>query len=127
LIVRSGGGYSDTILFPAPGGGYMTQSNWTHYWHAVRVSAGMPGQEFYELKHRAIQWMIDPIDDGGVGLDFQTVATMVGHEDGGYLIATVYTKLAERRAQARAQHAIEAYHQRSPSPVQITGSKTPAT
>jgi hypothetical protein len=63
--------YSDTIPFPAIRGGYMTQSNWTHYWHAVRASAGMPSQEFYELKHRAIQWMIDPIDDGGVGLDFQ--------------------------------------------------------
>lgn len=108
--------YSDTILFPAPRGGYMTQSNWTHYWHAVRASAGLPGQEFYELKHRAIQWMIDPVDDGGVGLDFQTVATMVGHDDGGYLIATVYTKLAERRAQARAQHAINAYHQRLQTP-----------
>jgi len=108
------------ILFPAPRGGYMTQSNWTHYWHAVRASAGMPGQEFYELKHRAIQWMVDPIDDGGVGLDFQTVATMVGHEDGGYLIATVYTKLAQRRARARAQRAIDAYNHRTPSPVQVT-------
>jgi site-specific recombinase XerD len=108
--------YSDTIVFPAIRGGYMTQSNWTHYWHAVRASAGMPSQEFYELKHRAIQWMIDPIDDGGVGLDFQTVATMVGHDDGGYLIATVYTKLTQRRAQARARRAVDAYQQRTPCP-----------
>ena len=86
--------YSETILFPAIRGGYMTQPNWTHYWHAVRASAGMPGQDFYELKHRAIQWMVDPVDDGGLGLDPQTVATMVGHDDGGWLIANVYTKLA---------------------------------
>ena len=60
--------------------------------------------------------MIDPIDDGGVGLDFQTVATMVGHDDGGYLVATVYTKLTQRRAQARAQRAINAYKRRLPTP-----------
>lgn len=108
--------YSDTILFPAIRGGYMTQSNWTHYWHAVRASAGMPGQEFYELKHRAIQWMIDPVDDGGLGLDFQTVATMVGHDDGGWLISTVYTKLSERRARDRAQRAMDACQQRIQDP-----------
>jgi hypothetical protein len=37
---------------------------------------------------------------------------MVGHDDGGYLIATVYTKLAQRRAIARAQRAMDAYRQR---------------
>jgi hypothetical protein len=41
-------------------------------------------------------------------LEIQTVATMVGHDDGGYLIATVYTKLAEQRARARAQRAVDA-------------------
>jgi integrase len=104
--------YSDTILFPAVRGGYMTQSNWTHYWHATRASAGMPGQEFYELKHRAIQWMIDPADDGGLGLDPQTVAKMVGHDDGGFLISTVYSKLADQRARTRAQTAMNKYQER---------------
>jgi integrase len=104
--------YSETIVFPAVRGGYMTQSNWTHYWHAVRASAGMPSQEFYELRHRAIQWMIDPVNDGGLGLDPQTVATMVGHRDGGYLISTVYTKLSQHRARARVQTAMDAYQQR---------------
>ena len=80
------------IVFPAPRGGYMRRSTWSAHWHAVRASAGMPTQDFYELKHRAIQWMIDPIDDGGLGLDPATVACMVGHDDGGYLIATVYTE-----------------------------------
>jgi hypothetical protein len=37
---------------------------------------------------------------------------MVGHDDGGYLIATVYTKLGQRRAIARAQRAMDAYQQR---------------
>jgi integrase len=100
------------ILFPAPRGGYMSPSNWSKHWHSVRAAAGMPALEFYELKHRAIQWMIDPTEDGGLGLDPQTVAEMVGHDDGGYLIATVYTKLSERRARARAQRAIDAFRQR---------------
>jgi integrase len=81
------------IVFPATRGGYMLRSTWCNLWHSVRASAGMPGQEFYELKHRAIQWMVDPVEDGGLGLDPATVAEMIGHDDGGYLIATVYTKL----------------------------------
>lgn len=71
----------------------------------------MPSQEFHELKHRAIQWMVDPVEDGGLCLDRATVAEMVGHDDGGYLIAAVYTKLG-RRALARAQRAMDDYQQR---------------
>lgn len=102
------------VVFPAPRGGYMLRSSWSAHWHTVRAGAGMPDLDFYELKHRAIQWMVDPVEDGGLGLDPPTVATMVGHDDGGYLIATVYTKLAERRALARAQRAMEAYEHGRP-------------
>jgi integrase len=42
------------IVFPAPQGGYMRRSSWSSHWHSIRASAGMPGQDFYELKHRAI-------------------------------------------------------------------------
>lgn len=100
------------IVFPAPQGGYMRRSTWSSWWKAICAAAGMPGQDFYDLKHRAIQWMVDPVDEGGLGLDSATAAEMVGHDDGGYLIATVYTKLAQRRAIARAQHAMDAYQQR---------------
>lgn len=92
-------------------GGYMFRSTWHTHWHAIRAAAGMPNQDFYELKHRAIQWMVDPVSDGGLGLDPATVAEMVGHDDGGYLIATVYTKLGQRRALARAQQAMVAYQE----------------
>jgi len=114
------------IVYPAPRGGYMFRSTWASHWHAIRASAGMPNQDFYELKHRAIQWMVDPVEDGGLGLDPATAAAMVGHDDGGYLIATVYTKLAERRALARAQRAMNAYRQRratkTPPRLRIVGS-----
>lgn len=59
--------------------------------------------------------MIDPTTDNGLGLDPATVAHMVGHDDGGYLIATVYTKLSQRRALARAQQAMDAYARRAES------------
>jgi integrase len=103
------------IVFPAPRGGYMRRSIWSALWNSVRTGAGMPGQQFYELKHRAIQWMVDPVSDGGLGLDPATAAEMVGHDDGGYLIATVYTKLGQRRAIARAQRAMDEYRQRRDS------------
>ncbi len=94
-------------------------------WNAIRVAAGMPGQDFYELKHRAIQWMVDPVSDGGLGLDPATAAEIVGHDDGGYLIATVYTKLGQRRALARAQQAMTAYQQRrdgEPPRLEVVGA-----
>ena len=43
----------------------------------------VPDLDFYELEHRAIQWMVDPVEEGGLGLDPPTVATMVGHDGGG--------------------------------------------
>jgi integrase len=115
------------IVLPAPRGGYMSPANWSKHWHAVRAAAGMPGQGFYELKHRAIQWMVDPVEDGGLGLDPPTVAQMVGHDDGGYLIATVYTKLAERRARDRAQRAIDAYAKHHTAPPASVGTPTTST
>jgi integrase len=114
---------SEEIVFPTPRGLYMRRSTWSAHWHSVRASAQMPGQDFYDLRHRAIQWMIDPTHDGGLGLDIQTVAHMTGHSDGGYLICNTYTKLAEQRAQARTRRAMDAHQQRTPSPVQVTGSK----
>ena len=104
-----------TILFPAVRGGYMTRPNWYVYWNAVRASAGLPKLEFYELKHRALQWMIDPVNDGGLGLDHATAAEMAGHADGGWLIANVYTKLRQRRAIDRARRAMGEYAVRHPA------------
>jgi hypothetical protein len=34
----------------------------------------MPDQDFYNLKHRAIQWMVNPIEEDRLGLDPATVA-----------------------------------------------------
>jgi integrase len=100
---------SEEILFPAPRGGYMRRSSWSAHWHSIRASALMAGLEFYELRHRALQWMIDPPDDGGLGLDIQTAAKMAGHSDGGYLVCSTYTKLAQQQANTRARSAMDTY------------------
>ena len=80
---------------------------------ALRAPAAqMPSLEFYELRHRAIQWMIDPPRGGGLGLDIQSTAHIAGHRDGGYLVCSTYSKLAEHRALARTRLALNAYQQR---------------
>jgi integrase len=107
---------SEEILFPTPRGRYMRRSTWSAHWHSVRAAAQMPGLEFYELRHRAIQWMIDPPHDGGLGLDIQTAAHIAGHRDGGYLVCSTYSKLAEHRALARTRRAMDAYQQRVRNP-----------
>ena len=94
---------SEEILFPTPRGCYMRRSTWSAHWHSVRATAQMPGLEFYELRHRAIQWMIDPPHDGGLGLDIQTAAHIAGHRDGGYLVCSTYSKLAEHRPPSPAR------------------------
>lgn len=59
--------------------------------------------------------MIDPVNDGGLGLDHATAAEMAGHADGGWLIANVYTKLSQRRAIDRARRAMSEYAARHPA------------
>jgi hypothetical protein len=59
---------SQTILFPTPRDAYMRRSTWSTHWQAIRAVPSMPGQAFYELRHRAIQWMIDPSMTGWLGL-----------------------------------------------------------
>lgn len=54
-----------------------------------------------------------PHRGGRTRLDPAIVAEVVGHDDGGYVIATVYTKLGQRRPLARAQRAMDAHQQRS--------------
>jgi hypothetical protein len=100
----------------------MRRSTWSAHWHAVRAAAQMPGLEFYELRHRALQWMIDPPHDGGLGLDIQTAAHIAGHHDGGYLVCSTCSKLAEHRALARTRRAINAYQQgKLPTPATGVG------
>jgi integrase len=96
---------SPQILFPTPRGHYMRRSTWSAHWHSVRAAAQMPGLEFYELRHRAIQWMIDPPHNDGLGLDIQTAAYIAGHQDGGYLVCAAPTQSSPSTAPSPAHNA----------------------
>jgi len=56
--------------------------------------------DFYELRHRAITYMVTPKPDG-LGMDPRDVAYQVGHQDGGRLIEEVYIHLNQEHARAR--------------------------
>jgi integrase len=95
---------SDRWQFTAPEGGPLKLSLWDRYWNPVRIAAGVPGFEFYELKHRAITRMCTPEPDG-YGIDPRDVALIVGHNDGGATIRKHYLQLDERKAIARFHSA----------------------
>jgi integrase len=95
---------SDRWLVPAPRGGPLKLSLWHTYWNPVRAMVGLPGFEFYELKHRAITKMCAPSPDG-MGMEDEDVAVIVGHNDGGQTIRKHYKKLDQKRAIARFHQA----------------------
>jgi len=90
--------------FPTPTGKHFKLSNFHTHWNAIRASAGMPGFNFYDLKHRAITWMVTA-PPHGLGLDPPTVAIIVGHQDAGATIAKHYLRLDQRQAIERALQA----------------------
>lgn len=98
---------SDEFLFTGPRGGPLKRSAWDRYWNPVRVAAGLPNLEFYELKHRAITHMCTPPPDG-LGLSPVDAARIVGHQDAGQTIRKHYLRLDERKAIARFHSASRA-------------------
>lgn len=61
--------------------------------------------DFYELRHRAITYMVTPKPDG-LGMDSSDVAYQVGHSDGGRLIEEVYVHRNPELARARMRRAM---------------------
>lgn len=70
---------SGPIVFPTIRGDYCTPSSFHSHWDAVRVAAGMPSLTFSELRRRALHWMVSPRQEGGLGLDHETVALIAGY------------------------------------------------
>ncbi len=83
------------------------------HWHRIIDSpTGCPHSSFTNSSIAPCNGWVDPVEEGGLGLDHKTAAAMAGHDDGGWLISN-YTKLAERRARERAKRATQAYRQRN--------------
>lgn len=70
-----------------------------------RVNA-MPdgGFDFYELRHRAATYMVEP-RPLGLGLSDEDVAIQLGHEDGGKLVRETYSHRNRRAALDRVKQA----------------------
>ena len=96
----------------------MYASLWAPYWRVIRQLAGPPTlrdgrtstdpktREFYSLKHRAITYMVTPVEMGGLGLPPVIVAKIVGHSDAGQIIVKHYLKLDELAAVKMARDAM---------------------
>ncbi len=109
-----------TYLFPACSGGVMYQTLWDSYWGPIRAAAAAADRQrtgsktsvfddfdFYELRHKAITWMLTP-PPHGPGMDYRDVALVVGHKDGGRTIARHYLRLDELQAAERMAAAFAA-------------------
>jgi integrase len=80
-------------LFPSPRrGDAETHSHWVNphrVWYAARKSAGLPKTHLHDLRHFFASKCIM------AGIDFMTVASWLGHKDGGILVGKVYGHLAD--------------------------------
>lgn len=83
------------LLFTGPRGGMLTQSSHHRVWSLVRVAAGRPELDFYELRHCAATMLLER------GVTPWDVAVQLGHTDGGQLVQEVYGHPSEAGARAR--------------------------
>jgi integrase len=63
----------------------------------VRKKAGLPKFGFHDLRHFFASQCVM------AGLDFMTIASWLGHSDGGILVGKVYGHLADTHKKAAAQ------------------------
>jgi integrase len=85
-------------LFPSPqrGGRDVHIQTFRESLTLVRTQAGMPAFNFHDLRHHFISMAVMS------GLDYMTIASWVGHKDGGVLIGRVYGHLANEHKKAMA-------------------------
>jgi integrase len=103
-------------IFPSPrtqkkGEGYF--ANPQKLLNEVKADAGMPDFNFHDLRHYFISYCVMS------GIDTMTVASWVGHADGGVLIGKVYGHLDpqhKRDAAAKLQFTIQAPTEAGPAP-----------
>ena len=65
--------------------------------NAVRAAAGLPWFGFHDLRHLFASRCVM------AGLDFMTIASWLGHSDGGILVGRVYGHLNDTHKKAAAQ------------------------
>ena len=86
-------------LFPSPQRGTRDVAAQTlrESLKLVRVKAGLPKVGFHDLRHFFVSECVM------AGIDFMTVASWLGHSDGGILVGKVYGHLADTHKKAAAK------------------------
>lgn len=90
-------------LFVGPRGRQLWASAFSWLWKPVKVAAGRPTMEFYELRHFCATRLLE------LGLPPADVALQLGHRDGGHLVTSVYGHPSEVAARARILNAIDGH------------------
>lgn len=85
-------------LFPSPQRGEkdIPARSFRESLKLVRTAAGLPKFGFHDCRHHFISMAVMS------GVDFMTIASWVGHQDGGVLIGKVYGHLANEHKKAMA-------------------------
>lgn len=82
-------------MFRTPRGRPWMLSNWSSHWNAIRVGAGMPGMDFYELRHFCATYL------RSCGVSFEDIAFQLGHTDRGLLARSLYAHPDESASRTR--------------------------
>ena len=86
-------------LFPSPQRGKqdIPARSFRESLNLTRTAAGLPKFGFHDCRHHFISMAVMS------GVDFMTIASWVGHQDGGVLIGKVYGHLANEHKKAMAE------------------------
>lgn len=89
----------EPLLFPSPRPGdyERNMTTPTKSFHAIRQDAGLPDLRLHDLRHWFISWAVMN------GIDTMTIASWVGHSDGGVLIGKVYGHLDPKHKRSAAE------------------------
>ena len=88
------------LVFSTPRGARFTQGNLHYWWSPVRAGAGLPGLDFYMLRHFHGSYLLNALR-----LPAQDVAAQLGHTDGGRLVMELYGHPSELLARDRIRQA----------------------
>lgn len=98
--VRDGLSTSD-LLFVNGRGAQWAGPSWHWRWSQIRAAIRRPDLDFYDLRHFGATWLLEQ------GVAVEDVAMMMGHRDGGKLVAEVYGHPDQRFARRRVRAAMQ--------------------
>lgn len=86
-------------LFMTPREKRFTRGSLYYYWRPIRLAAGRPGMDFYELRHFCATHLLE------LGCSPSDVAVQLGHTDNGALVMSTYGHPSEENARERLTNA----------------------